>query len=84
MAKMNIEIDTETKKIKVFKNHKDRVKGVRCKKLSLVEEQDIRKHPKLKGVKGIEKGDFRPALFIFTKESPGCVTYIVNGRYYYV
>jgi hypothetical protein len=84
MAKMNIEIDTETKKIKVLKNNKDRVKGVRFKKISLVGEEDIRKHPKLKGVKGIGKGDFRPALIIFTKGSPGCVTYIVNGRYYYV
>jgi hypothetical protein len=84
MAKMIIEIDTETKKIKVFKNNMDRVKGVRCKKISLVGEEDIRKYPKLKGIKGIEKGDFRPALIIFTKESPRCVTYIVNGRYYYV
>ena len=84
MAKMNIEIDTETKKIKVLKNNMDGVEGVRCKKISLVGEQDIRKHPKLREVKGIEKGDFRPALIIFTKESPGCVTYIVNGRYYYV
>ena len=85
MAKMNIEIDTETKQIKVFKNNKDRIKGVRCKKISLAGGEDIPKNPKLKkGVKGIEKGDFRPALIIFTKASPGCVTYIVNGRYYYV
>ena len=84
MAKMNIEIDTETKKIKVLKNNKDEVAGVEFQEISLAGEQDIRKHPKLREVKGIEKGDFRPALIIFTKESPRCVTYIVNGRYYYV
>ena len=84
MAKMNIEIDTETKKIKVLRNNEDEVKGVKCKEISLAGERDIHKDPNLKGIKGIEKGEFRPALIIFTKESPGCVTYIVNGRYYYV
>jgi hypothetical protein len=84
MAKMNIEIDTETKEVKVLKNNKEEVKAVEFQEISLAGEQAIRKHPKLQGVKGIEQGDFRPALIIFTKASPGCVTYIINGRYYYV
>jgi hypothetical protein len=85
MAKMNIEIDTETKQINVSKKDNPKLDAEGdFKKISLVGEEDIRRELKSKGIKGIDSGDFRPALIVFTKESPGCVTYVINGRYYYV